>query len=179
MIRLCKPKFFLPVHGEYQHVSKHKDTAISCGVEERNILLMQDGDTVEINAKGMRKIKTVKSGKVFIDNQRNNQIEEDVVLDRQELAENGIVMIVAFIDKQEKKLADKPRISSYGLVSDKDDRAFSEEMEGVLVHFLQNFNKDILDNKRVLENEIRQALKKHIFRTLKKYPVIVPTVFVQ
>lgn len=179
MIRLCKPKFFLPIHGEYQHVAKHRDTAIACGVEERNILLMQDGDTIEINARGMRKIKAVKSGKVFIDNQRNNQIEEDVVMDRQELAENGIVMIVAFINRQEKKLADKPKISSYGLVSDKDDRAFSEEMEGVLTHFLQNLNKDILDNKRVMENEIRQAVKKHIFRSLKKYPVIVPTIFVQ
>ncbi len=179
MLRLVKPKFFLPIHGEYQHVAKHKETAISCGVDERNILLMEDGDQIELNAKGMRKIKTVKSGKVYIDNQRNNQIEEDVVMDRQELAENGIVIIVAFVDKQNKALLEKPRVSSFGLVSDRDDRNFSEEMENVLVSFLQNANKEILDNKRMLENEIRQVLKKHIFRALKKYPVIVPTIFVQ
>jgi len=76
-------------------------------------------------------------------------------------------------------LLDKPKVSSYGLVSDRDDRAFSEEMENILVSFLQNANKEILENKRALENEIRQVLKKHIFRALKKYPIIVPSVFVQ
>lgn len=179
MLRLVKPKFFLPIHGEYQHVSKHKETAISCGVDERNILLMEDGDQIEINSRSMRKIKTVKSGKVYIDNQRNNQIEEDVVMDRQELAENGIVIIVAFVDKQNKTLLEKPKVSSFGLVSDRDDRHFSEEMENVLVSFLQNANKEVVENKRMLENEIRQVLKKHIFRALKKYPVIVPTIFIQ
>lgn len=179
MLRLVKPKFFLPIHGEYQHVTKHKETAIACGIDERNIILMEDGDQIELNARGMRKIKTVKSGKVYIDNQRNNQIEEDVVMDRQELAENGIVIIVAFVDKQNKALIEKPKVSSFGLVSDRDDRNFSEEMENVLVSFLQNANKEVIDNKRVLENEIRQVLKKHIFRALKKYPVIVPTIFVQ
>jgi ribonuclease J len=179
MLRLVKPKFFLPIHGEYQHVSKHKETAISCGVDERNILLMEDGDQIEISSRSMRKVKTVKSGKVYIDNQRNNQIEEDVVMDRQELAENGIVIIVAFVDKQNKTLLEKPKVSSFGLVSDRDDRHFSEEMENVLVSFLQNANKELVENKRMLENEIRQVLKKHIFRALKKYPVIVPTIFVQ
>jgi len=179
MLRLVKPKLFIPIHGEYQHVTRHKETAISCGVDERNITLMNDGDTIEISAKGARKIKTVRSGKVFIDNQRNNQIDEDVVMDRQELAENGIVMLVAFVDRQNKVLIDKPKVSSYGLVSDRDDRAFSEEMENVLTNFIQNANKEILENKRALENEIRQVLKKHIFRALKKYPIIVPSVFVQ
>jgi ribonuclease J len=120
MLRLVKPKYFLPIHGEYQHVAKHKETAIACGVDERNIILMEDGDQIELNARGMRKVKTVKSGKVYIDNQRNNQIEEDVVMDRQELAENGIVIIVAFVDKQNKALIEKPKISSFGLVSDRD-----------------------------------------------------------
>jgi ribonuclease J len=179
MLRLVKPKYFLPIHGEYQHVTKHKETAISCGIDERNIMLMNDGDTIEVGVKGMRKVKTVRSGKVFIDNQRNNQIDEDVVMDRQELAENGIVMIVAFVDRQNKILIDKPKVSSYGLVSDRDDRAFSEEMENVLTSFIQNSNKELLENKRALENEIRQVLKKHIFRALKKYPIIVPSVFVQ
>lgn len=179
MLRLVKPKYFLPIHGEYQHVAKHKETAIACGVDERNIILMEDGDQIELNARGMRKVKTVKSGKVYIDNQRNNQIEEDVVMDRQELAENGIVIIVAFVDRQNKALIEKPKVSSFGLVSDRDDRHFSEEMENVLNSFLQNANKELMDNKRALENEIRQVLKKHIFRALKKYPVIVPTIFVQ
>jgi ribonuclease J len=64
MLRLCKPKFFLPAHGEYNHIAKHKDTAIKCGVPEKNILLMSDGDVIEVSPKYMKKVKTVKTGKV-------------------------------------------------------------------------------------------------------------------
>ena len=75
ILRLVKPRFFLPVHGEYNHISKHKETAMQCGIPERNIYLMSDGDQVEVCAKYMKKIKTIKTGKVFIDNQINEQIE--------------------------------------------------------------------------------------------------------
>lgn len=177
MIRLVQPKFFLPVHGEYNHLVKHKETAISCGVEERNIVLMQDGDQMEINPRYIKKVKSVKNGKVFIDNQINTQIDGDVVVDRQELATNGIVMIVAQISVSEHKLLSKPKITSYGLVADKEDRAFSVEMEDIVEHFVQNVKPEMFQNKRVLENEIRQVVRKHIFRKQKKYPIIVPTLF--
>ncbi|HSR73938.1 MAG TPA: ribonuclease J, partial [Sulfurovum sp.] len=97
ILRLIQPKFFLPVHGEYNHIAKHAQTAVECGVDERNILLMSDGDQVEITTKYLKKVKTVKSGKTYIDNQNNMTIENDVVLDRQKLAEDGIINIVAQI----------------------------------------------------------------------------------
>ena len=99
MLRLIKPKFFLPVHGEYNHIAKHKETAISCGVDERNIYLMSDGDQMEVCQKYLKRVKTVKTGKVFIDNQINKQIADDVVIDRQNLAEAGVVMIIAQISR--------------------------------------------------------------------------------
>jgi ribonuclease J len=71
MLRLIKPKFFLPVHGEYNHIVKHKETAMSCGIDERNIYLMSDGDQVEVCQRHIKRVKTVKTGKVFIDNQIN------------------------------------------------------------------------------------------------------------
>jgi len=178
MLRLVKPKFFLPVHGEYNHIVKHKETAIECGINEKNIVLMEDGDQIEICSKYMKKVKTVKTGKVFIDNQINSQIENDVVMDRQQLADSGVVMIIAQIDQRDKKLLSKPKVVSYGLVADKNDKSFSKEMEDILVQFLTNVKKEILENQRALENEIRQVVRKHIFRNLKKYPTIVPTIFV-
>ena len=177
ILRLVKPKFFLPVHGEYNHINKHKETAISCGVLEKNIYLMSDGDQVELCAKYMKKVKSVKTGKVFIDNQINEQIADDVVIDRQKLAEAGLVMLVIQIDQSEHKLITKPKIISYGLVPDKDDKAFSTEMEGVIDQFLVNAKKELLENSRALENEVRQVVRKHIYRTMKKYPTIVPTIF--
>ena len=178
MLRLCKPKFFLPVHGEYNHIAKHKDTAVKCGIPSRNILLMSDGDQIEVCPKYMKKVKSVKTGKVFIDNQINKQIADDVVIDRQKLADSGVVMIIAQIDKGENRLITKPKVVSYGLVSDKEDRAFSKEMEEVLVQYLTNAKKEILQNQRAIENEVRQVVRKHIFRSMKKYPTIVPTIFV-
>lgn len=178
MLRLVKPKFFIPVHGEYQHVIKHKETAVACGVNEKDIFIIADGDQVEISPKFIRKVRSVKIGKVFIDNQINTQIENDVVMDRQELAENGIVVVLAMISAQNQALTDRPRITSYGLVPDREDKNFSKDLEEIVDHFVKNVKKELFANKRALENEIRLVLRKHIFRSLKKYPIIVPNLLV-
>ncbi|EFP1136751.1 ribonuclease J [Campylobacter jejuni] len=178
MLTLTKPKFFLPVHGEYNHITKHKETAMKCGIPERNIYLMSDGDQVELCQKYVKRIKTVKTGKVFVDNQINKQIADDVVIDRQKLADSGIVVIIAQIDKATKTLINKPRVFSYGLVADKHDHAFIKDMAEVLGQFFINVKDEVLNDPRFLENQIRQVLRKHIFRKIKKYPTIVPTIFV-
>lgn len=178
MLTLTKPKFFLPVHGEYNHITKHKETAMKCGIPERNIYLMSDGDQVELCQKYVKRIKTVKTGKVFVDNQINKQIADDVVIDRQKLADSGIVVIIAQLDKASKTLINKPRVFSYGLVADKQDHVFSKEMAEVLGQFFVNVKDEVLNDPRFLENQIRQVLRKHIFRKIKKYPTIVPTIFV-
>ncbi|MDL0114596.1 ribonuclease J [Campylobacter felis] len=178
MLSLIKPKFFLPVHGEYNHITKHKETAMECGIPERNIYLMSDGDQVEVCQKYIKRVKTVKTGKIFVDNQINKQIADDVVIDRQKLADSGIVVIIAQIDKATKTLINKPRVFSYGLVADKHDHAFSKEMADVLSVFFTNAKDEWFNDPRFLENQIRTVLRKHIFRKIKKYPTIVPTLFV-
>ncbi|MDD5717590.1 MAG: RNase J family beta-CASP ribonuclease [Sulfuricurvum sp.] len=178
MLRLTNPKFFLPVHGEYNHIMKHKETAVSCGVPERNILLMSDGDCIEVNTKMMRKAKTVKTGKTYIDNQNNHQIEDDIVIDRQKMASEGMVMLVAQVSSADSHLLSKPLVTSFGLVADRHDKAFAAEMEDVLEHFLVNLKPGLIENPKALENDLRQVVRKHIYRKMKKYPLIVPHVFV-
>ena len=178
MLRLVNPKFFLPVHGEYNHVMKHKETGMMCGVPERNILLMTDGEQIEIAPKYMRKVKTVKTGKTYIDNQNNHQIEDDIVLDRQKLASDGIVMIVAQVSAQNSKMVAKPKVTTFGIVPDKQDKYFAKEMEDVIEHFLLHMKPGLIENPRALESDLRQVVRKHIYRTKKKYPLIVPHVFI-
>lgn len=178
MLRLVNPKFFLPVHGEYNHIVKHKETGMMCGIPERNIYLMTDGDSMEIAPKYMRKVKTVKTGKTYIDNQNNHQIENDIVLDRQKLASDGVVMIVAQVNADTSKMITKPRVTSFGLVADKQDKYFAKEMEDVLEHFLMHIKDGLIENPKALENDLRQIVRKHIFRKMKKYPLIVPNVFI-
>jgi ribonuclease J len=173
MLRLVNPKFFLPIHGEYNHVMRHRETAMACGVPERNILLMTDGEQIEIAPKYMRKVKTVKTGKTYIDNQNNNQIADDIILDRQKLASDGVVMMVIEVGEQTSKMLSHPKVTTFGIVPDKQDRAFAKEM-----HFLVNIKPGLLENGKALENDLRQVVRKHIFRKLKKYPLIVPHVLV-
>jgi len=178
MLRLVNPKFFLPIHGEYSHVMKHKETAIMWGVPESNILLMTDGEQIEVSPKYMRKVKTVKTGKTYIDNQNNHQIEDDIILDRQKLASDGIVVIVAQVDRKETKMLEKPHVTTFGLVADKQDKALALEMEDVLEHFLLHLKSGLIENSRALENDLRQIVRKHIYRKMKRYPLIVPHVLV-
>ncbi len=175
MLRLIKPKFFLPVHGEYNHIAKHKETAIKCGVLEKNIFLMEDGDQIEVNPNYMRKVRSVKNGKIFIDNQINRQVDMDIVDDRQTLANDGIVIVSMQVSKERKILNSK--ISSYGLVANKEDKGFEKEMTEILELVVKNYKKEHF-NAKTIEQEIQGTFRKHIFKKVKKYPTIEAMVYV-
>ena len=149
-----------------------------CGVPERNILLMTDGEQIEVAPKYMRKVKTVKTGKTYIDNQNNFEIEDDIVLDRQKLATDGVVMIVAQVSEQTSKMIDKPKVTTFGIVADKRDKAFAKEMEDIIENFLINMKPGLIGNPKALEGELRKVVRKHIYRKMKKYPLIVPHIFI-
>lgn len=176
MLRLVKPKFFLPVHGEYNHILKHKETAISCGVDEKNIYLMEDGDQIEIAHNYLRKVRSVKTGKIYIDNQINVFVANDVVLDRQNLAENGIVIVVVQIDKAKNAVIGKPRIQTMGIIANKDILSFNKEIEEFFSLFVKNCKKELYSSQKAMENEIRNALRKLMFKKTKRYPTIMPNV---
>jgi len=177
ILRLVQPKFFLPVHGEYNHIAKHAQTAVSCGVDERNILLMSDGDQIEITPKYVKKVKTVKTGKRYIDNQNNNEIYSDVVNDRQKLATEGIVNIVLQIDKQEGKLISKPVVTAHGLVANRELRNFEKSISEIVTQHLNATNIEKSGNNKVIEEDIRNIVRKFIIKKYKSYPFIIPTVF--
>jgi ribonuclease J len=177
ILRLTQPKFFLPVHGEYNHIAKHAQTAVSCGVNERNILLMSDGDQVEITTRYIKKVKSVKVGKSYIDNQNNKEIKAEVVNDRQKLASDGIVNIALQINKETKKVVGKPVINTHGLIPHKEIKRFNHELENIIESFLLNAKPEQLSSSKVLQDEIRAVIRKHIIRTRRRYPIITPVIF--
>lgn len=177
ILRLVQPKFFLPVHGEYNHIHKHAQTAVACGVNERNILLMSDGDQVEITTKYLKKVKTVKSGKSYIDNQNNKEIHADVIDDRQKLSSDGIINLAVQIHKATKKMVEKPIVSSHGLIPNKEEKRFAHEIENIIETFLITADERNLVSSKVVQDELRAIIKKYIIRTKKRYPMINPVVF--
>ncbi|WP_240329584.1 ribonuclease J [Helicobacter suis] len=176
MLRLIKPKFFLPVHGEYNHVARHKETAIACGVPEKNIYLMEDGDQVEVNPNFMRKTKSVKSGKSYVDNTNNISIEERIVQDRQEIASAGLLSAVLFISKAG-ELMPTSQITTLGIVNFKEERSLLEELQGSLSLHIKALRFDVISNTKHLEDNVRNFLRKALFKHTKKYPAIVSHVF--
>lgn len=172
MLNLIKPKFFLPVHGEYNHILKHKEYAMACGVDERNIYLMNDGDQMELCAKYLKRARTVKTGKTFIDNQIGKQISDDVVMDRQQLSEAGVIVIMAQISRNEKKLI-KNRVITHGLA----EKGVNNELSKIIEQFLVTAKEELFNDARGMENQIRALARKHVFRKIKKYPTIVPIIY--
>ena len=177
ILRLVQPKFFLPVHGEYNHIHKHSKTAVACGVDSRNILLMSDGDQIEITTKYLKKVKTVKTGKSYIDNQNNKEIQADVIEDRQKLSIDGIINIALQMNKSSKKLIGKPVVNSAGLVPAKEEKRFGHEIENLIETFLTAAEEKQLSSVKNIEDNISSIVRKFVVRTKKCYPIIKPTIF--
>lgn len=176
MLRLIKPKFFLPVHGEYNHIAKHKETAIKCGVLERNIYLMEDGDQIEVNPNYMRKVRSVKTGKIFVDNQADRIINPNMILDRQNLANDGILTLSARVEKAKLDFKDEIRVNSFGLTDPKDEKNLAKEIRESLLLMLKSFKKELTSKN--LEIEAHNLLKKFLFKKYKKYPLISISFFI-
>ncbi|MGN8536101.1 ribonuclease J [Helicobacter pylori] len=173
MLRLVKPKFFLPVHGEYNHVARHKQTAISCGVPEKNIYLMEDGDQVEVGPMFIKKVGTIKSGKSYVDNQSNLSIDTSIVQQREEVASAGVFAATIFVNKNKQALLESSQFSSLGLVGFKDKKHLTKEIQGGLELLLKSSNAEILNNPKKLEDHTRNFIRKALFKKFRKYPAII------
>lgn len=173
MLRLIKPKFFLPIHGEYNHLAKHKETAIKCGVLEKNILLMEDGDQIEVCPNYIKKIRSVKNGKLFIDNQLGKIVDNLTVLDRQKLAEDGIIILS--MQLKNAKMIDNPRIQTFGLLGDKEEKVFIKELDDATKLYISNAKPESLHKN--LESGLKNHLRKIAFKKFKRYPTIVSNIY--
>lgn len=172
VLRLIKPKYFLPVHGEYSHITKHKLSAISCGVHEKNIYLLNNGDQIEISWNKMRKIRSVKTGKTYIDNQVDRQIHDDLLNTRKNLAEHGIIQLNLAINSQARTLK-YYNIINFGLVSAKNQQEFSNDCANAIKLFLADCKENLFNDKKALDAALKTLLKKYFFKKYKKYPYLL------
>ncbi|MWV61219.1 RNase J family beta-CASP ribonuclease [Helicobacter saguini] len=175
MLRLIKPKFFLPVHGEYNHISRHKQTAISCGVPEKNIYLMEDGDQIEVNPNYMRKVKSVKTGKTFVDNQVNRILHDEIINERNLLANDGIFILTLHLSKSSRAILES-RINVFGIAGPHEEKELNKIVNDELRAFLANAKDNIFVDSKTLEGNLFNFLRKLLFKQYKKYPAILVNV---
>jgi len=169
---LIKPKFFIPVHGEYRHLKKHADLAKSLGVKKSNVLIAEIGDTVELTKDRMSYGERVPAGSRFVDGVGIDGMDSFVLRDRIHLSEDGIVVVVAGVDERTAEL-NSLEIIGKGLVLSDD---FIEDAKSNVIHALNRIDLRKVGDENELSMIIRRALKNWIFKTTKKNPMILPVI---
>jgi len=176
MHALVKPKFFLPVHGEYRHLIQHKELAVSMGIPENNVYIADIGDVVEVSRDGVRKNGSVISGQVFVDGLGIGDVGSIVIRDRKHLSQDGILTVVATIDKESGSVVAGPDIISRGFVYVRESENLMEEARKIVKDVLIDCEEKQITEWSTLKANIRDALKIFLYEKTKRRPMILPII---
>ena len=171
---LVKPKFFIPVHGEYRHLKKHAKLAESLGMKESSILIAEIGDTAELTENTIRFGEKFPAGSRFVDGIGIDDADSYVLRDRRHLAEDGIIIIVAGVDELTAKLVSLEIIGKGLVLSD----AIIEDAKTNVVKMLNGIDLRTVRDETELSNIIRRSVKNYLFKATKKNPMILPVIMV-
>lgn len=171
---LLKPRYFMPVHGEYRHLAANKALALEMGIEERNIFISDIGKVLELDAKGARFAGTVPSGKVLVNGNAVGEIGNIVLRDRKHLSQDGLIVVVANVDLRAGLLVSGPDVVSRGFVYVRE----SEELMDDIRDVAQSSIEDYLDRARMadraaLKTRLRDDLSKYLYSRTKCRPMIL------
>ena len=174
MINLLRPKFFIPIHGDYRHLQKHVQLAKNTGVVEQ-ALLLEDGDILEVDAKSAVKAGKVTTGRVCIDAGSTTDVVEDLVIrDRKHLSEDGIVLAIITINKRTGKVERAPEVVTRGFVTGEID--LSDQAREIVNRTLDASSAEEKADYGVMKEKIRLDLKRYIQKNTSRRPMIMPLI---
>lgn len=175
MLTLMKPKYFIPIHGEYRMLHHHQLLAESVGVERKNIFIIQNGDVVDVENEKAIQTRSIEVGNVFVDGFGIGDVGEIILRDRKLLSEDGMLVIVTTLSKANGKIISGPDTISRGFV-------YGPESEELIQEVNQNVrstvskSKDTNRNQRVLKQNIKKSLEKLLYSRTKRKPMILPII---
>ncbi|HET9804654.1 MAG TPA: ribonuclease J [Candidatus Acidoferrum sp.] len=175
LLQLVKPKYFIPVHGEYRHLFRHAALAHQLGVVSGEILLLEDGKCVEFNEDGAFRRDPVTAGRVLVDSGSLEEIEEVVVRERKHLSEDGVVVPIIAIDKHTGKLESQPEIVTRGFINDNGSDLMLAARD-VVLRTINTSNPEEMSDWSVIKEKIRVDLKRYINKQTSKRPLILPVI---
>jgi ribonuclease J len=175
VLQLCKPKYFIPVHGEFRHLFRHAALAHQLGCVSGEILLMEDGQVVEFTEDRAYRRDPVTAGRVLVDSGSLEEIEEAVIRDRKHLSEDGVVVPIIAIDKHTGKMDMQPEIVTRGMFSDNGQELIAGARDVVLRTVEQSNSEEKMDWS-VMKEKIRVDLKRYINKHTSKRPLILPVI---
>ncbi len=175
ILQLVKPKYFIPVHGEYRHLFRHAALAYQLGCVSGEILVLEDGHTLEFTEDGAFRRDPVTAGRVCVDSGSLEAIEEVVIRDRKHLSEDGVVVPIIAIDKHTGRMESQPEIVTRGMFSD-NGTEFLAGARDVVLKTVEQSNAEEKSDWSVIKEKIRVDLKRYINKQTSKRPLILPVI---
>lgn len=176
MLNLIKPKYFMPVHGEHKMLKAHKDTAIETGVPKNNIIIAQNGSKVEVTKSSVKIKGKVNAGATLVDGLGVGDIGNIVLKDRQQLSQDGVVVIVFTLDKETGKIIVGPDIVTRGFVYSKESDDIIKEAIETIKQKLDSMDGNAIKDWAMLKNNTRDIASKYFYNKTKRNPVILPII---
>ncbi len=177
MINLTRPRFFVPLHGNFRHLVRHGEIAEEGGIDRSRVLVLTNGEIAEIDGeRGRIREEKVETGKVFIDAQFE-EVSEVVVRDRKHLAEDGFVIVVAALDVNTAKLSREPEIITRGLVHVDESGEMLDEVRGLILEIFQENAPEEMRDPEIVQEKMRAVLKRYFRKKLNRRPMILPVVW--
>jgi ribonuclease J len=172
LLRLVSPKYFVPVHGEYRHLSRHARLAIDEGIPEENVLVATNGDVIEITPDSIAVREQIDAGKIYVHGKGVGDIGRDVLRDRRTISEMGIVTIVLVVSSHDGRLLSGPELSSIGVTYEEIEPELMEGAKKAILERISGFHPAGLNDWQEIRDDIRLAARRHVNRLLGRKPVV-------
>ncbi len=176
MMSLTKPKYFIPVHGEQKHLRKHASLASSMGIEPSNIIIADNGKTIEVSENAIKVAGEVTSGMVFVDGTGVGDVGSVVLRDRTKLAEDGIVIIVLSMDGATGDVISGPEVITRGFVYVRESEQMLDQTRRLCEDVVADCMYDRITDHGTIKNRLRDAVSKHIYQTTRRSPMVLPII---
>ena len=176
IIALTKPKYFIPVHGEYRQLIAHSETAQSMGYDKEHIIMLQNGRILEINEDGAELTGTVPNGRVLVDGLGVGDVGNIVLRDRQHLSQDGLIVIVLTMDSNTGEVIAGPDVISRGFVYVRESENLMDEVKSVVRHEIAKCEEKGIRDWSTIKSTVRENLRDYVFAKTKRNPMIIPII---
>ncbi len=176
MHALCKPKFVMPIHGEYRHLMQHKELAEFMGKDPADIFVCEIGQVLELDSESCKKAGTVPSGRVLVDGYGVGDVGNIVLRDRRHLAQDGLIVVVATVDSGECTIISGPDIISRGFVYVRESEELMDEVRAIAKNVLEKTLNEGVTEWNQIKSNVKDDLSKFLYQRTKRKPMILPVI---
>ena len=176
LLALTKPKYFIPVHGEYRMLVKHAELGRLMGVQPKNIVIAENGKVIELSRRGIRCEESVPAGAVMLDGSGTSEVGSVVMRDRHRLAEDGMIVVVLPYSSEDRKLLSEPEIITRGFIYVKEAEGMMDELKRVTLESVAACEEQRISDWTAIKNRVKSNLSGYLYKTTRRSPMILPVI---